>query len=236
MHAAPHLLLVANIQAESHHYTEKLKALGATCHVVKNLEDLGRTPPHSVFHGMLVDLNSFFRIPRKERTFFKEHALVLPTLKLILDQKNKTMEINQTSLDENHVPGINEFISKCAAAQPRAIRRSQRYKIFLNVKFDTHIANTADISRSGCFIFTTETSYKAGDNMFVYFMELSDQTPIPCKVMRSVNWGNKYLPAGIGVDFISMTELQRSELEAIFSVNVEKDEKMRHWTKNEHSS
>jgi hypothetical protein len=35
--------------------------------------------------------------------------------------------------------------------------------------------------------------------------------------MRRVDWGNKYLAAGIDVDFVSMTESQRIQLGSIVS-------------------
>lgn len=215
MNTTPHLLVVADTR-EKTTISEMLADFDATCHVVHTMEDLAKTPPRSEFHGMMIDLHSFFSIPRKEREYFKEHALALPTLKVYFDPRKKTFAVNKLTRKENHTLNLQNFLSECADMRPRKIRRSQRHKIFLNVTLDNQTSNTSDISRNGCFIFTTGETYNPGDEISIRLLELSDQTPIPCTIMRKVHWGAKFTPAGIGVDFISITEAQRDELEAIF--------------------
>ncbi|NVN93243.1 MAG: PilZ domain-containing protein [Desulfuromonadales bacterium] len=232
MNSTPHLLVVADTR-EKNIIAEMLAAFDARCHVVHSLEDLGKTPPRSEFHGMMVDLHSFFKIPLKVREYFKEHTHALPTLKVYIDPQKKTFVINKLTKNDNHAQSLQNFISDCAETQPRKIRRAQRHKIFLNVTLDEQMSNTADISRNGCFIFTTGETFKPGDEIFVRFLELGDQTPIPCTIMRKAQWGAKFAPAGIGVDFISMTEPQRIELESIFLEHHEKKDALMELNCNE---
>jgi Tfp pilus assembly protein PilZ len=215
MREDPHLLVVANPQVEAH-YVQLLSTLGAACHVISTLDDLGRTPPHSEFHGMVVDIHSFFKLQRSDRAFIKEHSSIIPTLKFFMNPKG-FLVVNKTTLQDNQVHGIEEFVGKCATLKARVIRKTKRYKICLNVKLEDYLTNTLDVSKSGCFIFIADESYKVGQDIFVYFNELSDKTAIQCKIMRRVDWGNKYLAAGIGVDFVSMTESQRIQLGSILS-------------------
>lgn len=220
MRIDPHLLVVANPQVETH-YVQLLSTLGANCHVINTLDDLCGTPSCSEFHGMVVDIHSFFKLHRSDRAFIKEHSLAIPTLKFFLNPKG-SLVVNKTTLYENQVQCIEEFVGKCSRQKARAIRRTRRYKICLNVKLDGYLTNTSDVSKTGCFILICDESYKVGSEILVHFNELSDQTPIPCKIMRRVNWGNTYLAAGIGVEFMAMTESQRSQFEAMISQHTEK--------------
>ena len=176
MNTTPHLLVVANTR-EKASIAEMLTAFDATCHVVHTLEDLGNTPPRSEFHGMMIDLHSFFKIPRKEREYFKEHSLALPTLKVYFNPHEKTLVINKSTQNNNRAQNLHDFITECAETKPRKIRRAQRHKIFLNVTLAEQMSNTADISRNGCFIFTTEEACKPGDEIHVRVLEFTRPDP-----------------------------------------------------------
>ncbi len=72
-------------------------------------------------------------------------------------------------------------------------------------------------------------SFQLGDEIPITVKEFADQTPIACIIHRRVEWGSKEQAAGIGVEFLSMTDLQRNELEALLeecATKMEKDLEM----------
>jgi Tfp pilus assembly protein PilZ len=68
-------------------------------------------------------------------------------------------------------------------------------------------------------------SFQLGGEILITVKEFNDQTPIPCIIHRRVEWGSMEQAAGIGVEFLSMTEIQRSELEALLAECMKKIEK-----------
>jgi len=225
MFQAPHfLMLVGDLQAAKSCYIEKLNAVGATYNIIETPEELHELPRKNGFHGMMLDVHSVVRLSGTQRAAIKEYALVLPTLKLFLDPKTREMVVNQSNIDEICPRNFDSFVKICTTLPARSIRREKRYQTYLNVVQDNHRANITDISRRGCFIMTTETSHLIGEEMYISIVELQDQTLIRCIVRNKVEWGNKYVAAGIGVEFASMTDQQQSELDTIVTEYAEQIE------------
>jgi Tfp pilus assembly protein PilZ len=204
---------------------EILSTLDATCENIEKLEDLSTIPTHTRFNGIMLDLHSLFKLPTLDRAFLKMYATDLPTLKFVWNYKNDSMMITQTSLDDGKVRDINGFVGKCKLLPACPIRRERRYSIHLNATLDKHQVNINNISKHGCFVLTTLDSFQLGDEVSVTVKEFSDQTSIPCIIHRRVEWGNKEQAAGIGVEFLSMTEMQRSELDGLLEECAKKMEK-----------
>ncbi|MRR06312.1 MAG: PilZ domain-containing protein [Deltaproteobacteria bacterium] len=202
-----------------------LRTLDATCDNIKKLEDLSTIPTHKRFNGIMLDLHSLFKLPTLDRAFLKLYATDLPTLKFVWDYKNDSMMITQTSLDDGKIRDFDEFVKKCKMLPACAIRRERRYTIHLNATLDNNRVNINNISKHGCFVLTTLDSFQFGDEVSVTVKEFSDQTTIPCIIHRRVEWGNKEQAAGIGVEFLSMTETQRSELDGLLEECAKKMEK-----------
>ena len=105
------------------------------------------------------------------------------------------------------------------------IRRERRYNTVLNATLDKHLVNIDNISKQGCFVLTTIDSFQIGEDISITIKEFSDQTPISCIIHRRVEWGSKDKAAGIGVEFLSMSEIQRNELGVLLAKCEKKMEK-----------
>ena len=217
MHKKPHLLLVVGDPLARAVYLEQLAAAGATCTVIETPEELGGMPDENEFCGMMLDLYDFVRLSSQHKATLKEYAIVLPTIKLYLESATNAVRINYSSFEDVCTRSVADFVQMCATFPGRAIRREQRYSIFLNAMLGEHLTIVTNLSRRGCFIFTTDESLRVGDTVSFSTVELGDQTPIRCVIRRKVEWGSEYLSAGVGVEFLSMTEPQRTRLDAIIT-------------------
>ena len=226
MNKSPHFLAVIKNDDVIKNFLEKLNEVCATCDIIKKLEDLSKIPNHTKFHGIIMDLHSLFQLSALDRAFLKLYASDIPTLKFVWDFKNDTMLITYTSLGDAQEKDLSIFVKKCMLLPAHAIRRERRYSIILNAMLDNHQVNINNISSKGCFVMTTMNSYQIGGEIYLTVKEFNDETPIHCLVHRLVEWGNKNLAAGIGVEFLSMTEIQQTELETILTeceIKMEKD-------------
>jgi len=225
MNKSSHFLSVIKNADIAKRCVEALASLEATCDNIKKLEDLSTIPTYTRFNGILLDLHSLFKLSTLDRAFLKLHASELPTLKFVWDYKHDSMMITQTSLDDGEVKDFNRFIEKCKLQPACSVRRERRYGIHLNATLGEHLVNINNISKHGCFVLTTLGSFQLGDEVYLTVKEFSDNTPIQCIIHRRVEWGSKEQASGIGVEFLSMTEIQRNELEAWLEECAKKMEK-----------
>lgn len=217
MNKSHHFLSVIENDAVIKRCGDALRTLNATCDNIKKMEDLSTIPIYTRFNGILLDLHSLFKLSRLDRAFLKINASDLPTLKFVWNFKNESIMITQTSLDDGETKDFIGFVKKCKLLPARAVRRERRYSIHLNAMLDKHLVNINNISKQGCFVLTTMDSFQLGGENLITVKEFSDQTPIPCIIHRRVEWGSKEQAAGIGIEFLSMTEIQRSELDALLT-------------------
>ncbi len=225
MNKSPHFLSVIKNDDARKHCGEVLRALGATCDNIKKLDDLSAIPVNTKFNGIMLDVNTLFKLSGLDRAFLKLYASGLPKLKFVWNFKNDSMMITQTSLDGGMAKDFTSFVNKCKLLPASAIRRERRYDVILNATLNGHQVNINNISKQGCFVLTTMDSFQLGDEIPVKFKEFTDQTPIPCLIHRRVEWGRKEQAAGIGVEFLSITDVQRSELEALLAECAQKMER-----------
>ena len=225
MNKSPHFLTVIKNDDVSKHSEEFLRTIDATCDNIKKLDDLSTIPVYTKFNGMILDVHTLFKLSGLDRAFLKLYASGLPTLKFVWNVKNDTMMITQTSLDNGVARDFTSFVNKCKLLPASAIRRERRYNVVLNATLNGHLVNINNISKQGCFVLTTIDSFQLGDEIALTIKEFSDQTPIPCIIHRQVEWGSKEQAAGFGIEFLSMTDLQRGALEALLAECAQKMEK-----------
>jgi Tfp pilus assembly protein PilZ len=190
-----------------------------------NKEKVSERFKHTRFNGMILDLHTLFKLTGTDRAFLKLYASGLPTLKFVWNVNTDSMMINQTSLEDGDTKDFMTFVEKCKRKLACAIRRERRYNVLLNASLEKHLVNINKISKHGCFVLTTMDSFQLGSKVLISINEFSDQTPIPCIIHRRVEWGSKEQAAGIGVEFLSMTETQSGELETLLAVCEQKMEK-----------
>jgi Tfp pilus assembly protein PilZ len=156
----------------------------------------------------------------------KGYSNSLPTLKHFFHPESNNLIINYSSLDDSTVDNFEDFVERCSKLPARRIRLEQRYNIFLNVVQNDKLTHITNFSKRGSFILTTEKSLKVADEASLTIAELSDQTPLKFIIRRKIEWGKKFQPAGIGVEFVSMTNTQRRELDAMLLEFNERMEKI----------
>jgi Tfp pilus assembly protein PilZ len=225
MNKSPHFLSVIKNDEVSKHCRDVLATHNATCDNIKKFDDLNKLPSHTRFNGIMLDLHSLFKLSTLDRAFFKLHVRNFPTLKFVWNPRNGSIMVTQTSLDDVNVKDINEFVKHCKRITPCGVRRERRYSTVLNATLNDHLVNIDNISKHGCFVLTTIESFQIGEEVSITIKEFCDQAPISCIIHRRVDWGEKDNAAGIGVEFLSMTETQRNELGELLSTCEEKMEK-----------
>ena len=211
----PNFLLVVNNPAARDHYLDKLEKIGATCKIIEGPEEIYSVQQRDVFHGLMLDVHSLLRLSPQHRAVIKEYSSALPTLKHFFHPETKNLVVNFSSLDDSDIDSLEGFVRTCAGFQGRRLRREPRYNIFLNVVLNGCLTHIVNISRRGSYILTTDGSLGTGHEVSITIDELSDRTPLKCAIRRKVEWGSKYQAAGIGVEFVSMTDSQRSELDTV---------------------
>jgi len=226
MNESPHFLTVIENDFVRKHCEEFLRTLDATCDNIKKLDDLSTIPVYTKFNGMILDVYTLFKLSGLDRAFLKLYASGLPTLKFVWNVKNDSMMITQTSFDDGVTRDFTSFVNKCNLLPACAVRRERRYNVILNAMLNEHPVNINNISKQGCFVLTTSSSFQLGDEIPLNIREFTDQTPIPCIIHRHIEWGRKEQAAGIGVEFLTMTDSHRSELDALLAecaLKMEKD-------------
>jgi Tfp pilus assembly protein PilZ len=225
MNKTPHFLAIINNDKAKKNCLEQLKTNNATYDFIEKLEDLSKIPVSTKFHGIIIDIHRLFQLSSLDRAFLKLYASELPTLKFVWNVKNDSLVVTHTSLVDLEKKDLSAFVKNCSQLPACAIRRERRYSVILNAMIDELLVNINNISKHGCFVMTTINSFNIGDEILLTVKEFNDEPPIPCLIHRIVEWGNKDLAAGIGVEFLSMTEIQRTELDTILSEGALKMEK-----------
>ena len=116
---------------------------------------------------------------------------------------------------------LEAFINEeCRTFKARRIRSSVRKDINFNViisktnDFSDDGAErsiTIDISRGGCFIYSTE-KWKISDSVMFVIKELADSRPVLGEVRWTKPWGEAMQIPGIGVKFKDIGENQLREI------------------------
>lgn len=195
----------------------------ATCDIIESIDDLATIPKDHDFSGIVLDVRTYLRLNRADKLAFAQYLNMIPTIKLSYTNHETPGKFNVVSTIGCKCSDVSEFIDECSRREGRKIRRDSRIDIYCNViiNSDNQKSNTANVSTGGCFIFTTR-EYNVGDELTITTLELGDQTPIPCTIRRFIDWGNRYLAAGIGVEFLSLTEDQKKELGTLMESHLQK--------------
>ncbi len=225
-HGKPHFLLVVNNTAARKHYVERLETIGASCKIIEGEGELYSVQQQDEFHGIMIDVHSVLKMPVQQRAVIKEYSNALPTLKHFFHPETNNLIVNYSSFDGSAINNLEEFVRACAKLPARVLRREPRYNLFLNVVLNGQRTHISNISRRGSYILTTDESLMPGDEISITIDELTDRTPLRCIIRRKVEWGTRFQAAGIGVEFVSMTQKQRSELDAILQGFVARMDKL----------
>lgn len=176
--------------------------------------------PKKAFSILLVDLATIFKSSAEERQYLYDIQNSVPVVRLRFDSETKSIQ--------GSFKAINDADQTLFAAIERSIqlekndyfvRVNQRRKFILNVRILPNeknqlpvLVNTEDLSVGGAFLIGN-FDWAEGQQIFLEFNELDDKTPIPTEIRWINKWGKSTLRfAGLGVEFKSMTESQRTQL------------------------
>jgi Tfp pilus assembly protein PilZ len=177
------------------------------------------------YAGFIVDLRNLLKCDPDVRDSFMELIAPFPLIRISHSIDKKTVKGNIRDKNYEDAQLFDHFInSLCRRFPPRGLRFKKRKKLFLNVYLDfssegagTELikTNTADVSQIGGFIISVREANE-DDILYMVINELSDHTPIKCKVKWNLPWGtsDNHLP-GFGVAFWRIKPEQQEELAAL---------------------
>ena len=174
------------------------------------------------YAGFIVDLRSLLKCDPDARDIFMELTESFPFIRISHSIDKKTIKGNIRDKNYEDTQLFDHFINNlCRRFTPRGLRFKRRKKLFLNVYLDFSNegtgaefikTNTADVSQIGSFIISDREAHE-NDILYMVIKELSDHTPIKCKVKWNLPWGtsDNHLP-GFGVIFHQIKPKQQEEL------------------------
>lgn len=168
--------------------------------------------------GILIDNDYIKSMSNLEKPMLEKYINFVTTAYFTVDSANRSVVIE---LKDGSVISPEEFVEACISAGPRKFRSEPRLPIHLNAivsrkksrpeKLDTFKTFTLNLSLSGCFVYANE-EYEIDSQVLIEFAELVDKTPIIATVQYQLKWGTPLKVAGLGLEFVSITERQISEL------------------------
>ncbi len=180
-----------------------------------------RTEP---LQGVLIDVPTLLRLQGRGRQNVHDALDYYPQLRCRTASPEGTLTVfgHGTASKEDT---ILRFVAQCIARQGRTIRRHERYPITLCVLLgkeatlppaSTEKSVTLNLSTGGAFCFSL-TAWPPGESLWLQFPNLTDLTAIKAEVVHISPWGEGCRPPGCGVEFLSITDTQRSEIRTIIA-------------------
>lgn len=201
-----HILLLAN-HTHVQGYNNAFNAYGTILHICSELANLAETPPLPL-NGLVFDGPTFDKLPARHRMIFTNHAYRFPLVRSEYDN-NKGILVKASHNAPQNID-IREFLDVCAMTSPRRIRRAARSEQFVSaiIRNTDTLTATTNLSLMGCFLLTTE-QYQIGSRLQISLTTQTTET-IESVVQRHVPWGHPFQPAGIGVEFVSLSPYQKN--------------------------
>ncbi|MFZ3045963.1 MAG: PilZ domain-containing protein [Desulfatirhabdiaceae bacterium] len=175
------------------------------------------------YHGIFLDIQTKMRAIKINKNYVYGLVENFPICQLKIN--DQTGEIN--CFHHSHKSGgtMLDFIKdECRNFIPRMIRSDARKEMHLNVKLykskddiQPELSVTINISRGGCFIFSTRER-ELGDDVWIQIMELQDNVLINGQIRHVARWGESMRIPGIGVEFRHISEAQVADIVKLKSV------------------
>jgi Tfp pilus assembly protein PilZ len=216
------VLLVCKEGTSLQNYLDACKGQDTTIDVASSFEDLYKATVKIPYNGILIDM------PTKIITLSKDKERVAgildryPVARLTFNDKSGQLCVFYS----NKLAGsgtLDDFLAQqCRSFTARTIRSDRRRDIVFNVILsktknisdeNSERTVTMNISRGGCFIFSTD-DWEVNNDAWFIIKELTDQTPICGQVRWNVDWGNEMNIPGIGVQFKDIKDCQLEDLRA----------------------
>lgn len=214
------LLLVSREGVARQKYQDAIRNFGVQLDTVSTLRELYNAMTDTPYNGVLIDLLTKIKAPQDERTLIHEVLERFPVILLKWENKTETIKSLYYGQVKNGEILENFVTQECQLFKARKIRSNARVSIHFNIVLaksddltEKNIEQTIsiDVSRGGCFIYSTKT-WKRESSAWFIIKELEDNTPIRGEVKWEVAWGKAMRVPGIGVMFKDIKECQLKEI------------------------
>ncbi len=214
------VLLICREGTSLQYYLDACKGQDARIDVASSFEDLYKAIVKIPYNGILIDMPTKIVTLSKDKERVDSILKRYPVARLTFNDKSGQLCVFYS----NQAAGsgtLDDFLAQqCRSFTARTIRSDRRRDIVFNVILsktknisdqDSERTVTMNISRGGCFIFSTD-DWEVNNDAWFIIKELADQTPICGQVRWNVDWGNEMRYPGIGVQFIEISNYQLNEL------------------------
>lgn len=215
------VLLICREGTSRQLYQAELDSPAVSLVCVQGLMDFFCRGVYCLLNGILVDMPTYMRSSEDEKRMLTDLVAVFPALRLKCNESTgeiRTLPFG-TVYHGNTEPAA--FVQEhCAAFVKRNIRTSERHLMNLPALLsisppDENTAATktvtSNISHGGCFLVGFEP-WSVGGRGWLLLPELKDETPIPVEVCTVLPWGESHSLPGMGVKFLDLTSVQKTEL------------------------
>lgn len=201
-------------------YLDECKELGAQIDTVSMLEEFYQAVTYTPYNGLMIDMPTKLKVFGEEKEKVNNILQQYPVIQLTFQEKSGQIRAFYSGLVKGNGT-IKDFITReCLSFGARTIRSNHRRNITFNVilsksknvsNADHERSVTTNVSRGGCFIYSTDNWEVNSDAWFI-IKELTDQTHIWGHVCRKVDWGKHMCVPGIGLQFKDIKESQLDEI------------------------
>jgi hypothetical protein len=211
------LLLIAQNDPARKSYLSALEKCAVQVFVSESFQDLSREICGRSYHGIFVDLQTKMKAIKTNKN--QVYGLVenFPVCQLKIN--DHTGEIDCFHHSQKFGDTMLDFINnECRQFVPRMIRSDRRKEFHLNVVLYKHeddiqpeLSATINISKGGCFIFSTR-QWEEGGDVWIRIKELTDNSLISGQIRHVARWGESMRIPGIGVEFRGISASQLEEI------------------------
>lgn len=209
-------------------YEDAVSRTGAACAVVGSLREMREKLRGAAYCGLLIDVPTLIKSAGAEKRLAHSILEHYPVLRLRFDPASGVIHGLFYGQSEPKGDVVGDFVALATSTfSPRAMRGEEREDIVLNVlvhrdpscqSANAERAVTVNASLGGCFIYTC-ADYAVGEEVGLEIMEVSDRTPIRCRLRWRVEWGKSMSLPGIGVAFEAISPEQSQELAALLGLS-----------------
>ena len=196
-------LLLRNI------FRSELKAKAVNLDVVSAISEIAQQVIRNKYHGILVESSLLTKLKKEDRPMVDRYREIFFFSRIQLNSDNKDISIFPDK--EEMLLDVSGYIERANKEEPRQFRSQLRKPIPFNLKISKIKKDSPGYNaQGGCFIFTEERFVK-GSRIKVIFKELTDKTPVICRIVWKSKGKENFRPPGIGVYFESITDKQIRE-------------------------
>lgn len=217
----PRILAVVSSPRLLKQIKKESSSLNVRLEVIDCVFEVAQHAMKNKYNAILFETSVLSKIKTEDRPMVDRFREIFLFARIQITPGEKTV----TFFTEKLLSDVNfgVFLGLASKEEPRQFRAQVRKPICFNLKVsrlkdvaDSIKTHTINVSEGGCFIYTN-LDLKKGAKLKVVFDELSDKTPIICRVVWRTKGGHDFRVAGVGVYFEEITEKQKGEIKLILS-------------------